>query len=780
MTEINIKLKSVQSSIGLQKNSIINLENDLIFANFNSVFRYSKNEEQIKHIYKISPSSNCSTMTKISESLIGFGTEDGHIGVIDLTTLNIFQKIQIFKNYTVISISSIQTSSSEIVLFAGGLGKIQMVKFNTKSGLETAACIDFGSNLIESISAFNFKGNQLVFVTCCDFAIHLYRVIKNGEFEYLNSLTGHSNKIKSLAIKSENDEIFIASCSMDNYIRVWKTIPSNSQLKSKNHFSFIEKFDIELESVLLGHTDSVNCVKWSGKFLVSCSSDCAILVWEEIDKTWVNTLRFGQMYGNKNRFLWVEVDQCLTEIYSTTVTGALFCWKLANEKDEKSIFVDPSNTKRWVPKTVLSGHSKRVTGISWSSSGSYLTSCSQDQTTRMYCENETNWTEIARAQIHGYDINTIINLKNKDEYPDFLICGGDEKVVRILEPLMHFPNLHNLYSKTTLHFSTKHEAELVALKHPLLFQINNESTQEVLGLMTKANQMTNFYMDPEEDNNENEEKKEQARGINYVNNYIEAIKNRENELSSIQKKQILSSPPEDFLSSMTLWPEVNKLYGHGYEISAMGCSSDGSVLVSTCKSQSKEHAALIFWDLKNYKMDYSQQFHSFTVLDIKFSGDLILTTGKDRNICLWKGSSELKYAPFFHQQAHEKIIYSLGVGYKESKNYFVSASRDRTVKLWEIVDQKSFVECCMFEFGAPVHSVDFVQSNLVCVGLETGELFLLSVKLDSKKLIKVDVSFDWMQHGKCVNKITRNPMNDRLFASCSDDGTVRVYELMTN
>ena len=37
----------------------------------------------------------------------------------------------------------------------------------------------------------------------------------------------------------------------------------------------------------------------------------------------------------------------------------------------------------------------------------------------------------------------------------------------------------------------------------------------------------------------------------------------------------LKIPSEDFLTTQTLWPETNKLYGHGYEISVIETSKDG-------------------------------------------------------------------------------------------------------------------------------------------------------------------------------------------------------------
>lgn len=45
----------------------------------------------------------------------------------------------------------------------------------------------------------------------------------------------------------------------------------------------------------------------------------------------------------------------------------------------------------------------------------------------------------------------------------------------------------------------------------------------------------------------------------------------------------------------TLWPEVQKLYGHGYEIYSLAARNDGVVLASSCKATSAEHASIILW-----------------------------------------------------------------------------------------------------------------------------------------------------------------------------------------
>ena len=48
----------------------------------------------------------------------------------------------------------------------------------------------------------------------------------------------------------------------------------------------------------------------------------------------------------------------------------------------------------------------------------------------------------------------------------------------------------------------------------------------------------------------------------------------------------------------TLWPEINKLYGHPYEVCALACSPNGEYLASNCKSLTKDCAFTIIWDTK--------------------------------------------------------------------------------------------------------------------------------------------------------------------------------------
>jgi elongator complex protein 2 len=52
-------------------------------------------------------------------------------------------------------------------------------------------------------------------------------------------------------------------------------------------------------------------------------------------------------------------------------------------------------------------------------------------------------------------------------------------------------------------------------------------------------------------------------------------------------------PPEESLFQNTLWPELQKLYGHGYEIFCLASDKKGKVIASACKAAKTEHAQVI-------------------------------------------------------------------------------------------------------------------------------------------------------------------------------------------
>lgn len=81
-------------------------------------------------------------------------------------------------------------------------------------------------------------------------------------------------------------------------------------------------------------------------------------------------------------------------------------------------------------------------------------------------------------------------------------------------------------------------------------------------------------------------------------NYAQAQpKNKEMyaEESYFSVVELTEPPTEETLIQNTLWPEVHKLYGHGYEVFSLAASPSGDVVASACKSSTQEHASILIW-----------------------------------------------------------------------------------------------------------------------------------------------------------------------------------------
>lgn len=95
-------------------------------------------------------------------------------------------------------------------------------------------------------------------------------------------------------------------------------------------------------------------------------------------------------------------------------------------------------------------------------------------------------------------------LKVKEQTLDLIVCGADEKVIRVLEPPACFANYLNSFTHANLHLffpSLAEEAKFIVSKPEdpvLLYESYSEGGAQVLGLMTKMQRVerekiTNYY-----------------------------------------------------------------------------------------------------------------------------------------------------------------------------------------------------------------------------------------------------------------------------------------------
>ncbi|KAJ2902400.1 elongator protein 2 [Zalerion maritima] len=549
------------------------------------------------------------------------------------------------------------------------------------------------------------------------------------------TLSGHEGWIRSLDISPEPrssstsasspPDLLLASASQDKYIRLWRihaghALPplstgaesafaggarSPANKAHRINSSGAGEYSVTFEALLLGHEDWIYSARWhtnksvsSNKLqLLSTSADNSLAIWEpDVDSgIWLSAARLGEISREKGATtatgstggfwtgLWSPDG---TAVVTLGRTGGWRMWRRS-----PSTGAGPQDWKQFV---AIGGHIKPVTGVTWEKNGRYLLSTSHDQTTRLHArwkgsegqEKDRGYHELARPQIHGYDLNCISTLS-----PTSFVSGADEKLMRVFKMPKGVADLLSRVSGISATTTTPRGSTIE--EHPE--DLPNAANMPVLGLSNKATDTDGTTSAP----------KDQPP------NNTEATEPSPSALSP-------SYPPhEDILSRHSLFPETEKLYGHGYEISCLSANSSGTLIASACKATSLEHAVIRLFETEKWtEVTPPLKMHGLTCTRVRFSSggreDRILSVGRDRAWGVFEKQSknkkavcgevegkaageapegaekeaeeekhryELKYS---NLKAHSRMINDCA--WAPSGNSFVTAGRDRTVKFWKL------------------------------------------------------------------------------------------------
>ncbi|KAL9625027.1 MAG: hypothetical protein Q9160_000756 [Pyrenula sp. 1 TL-2023] len=542
------------------------------------------------------------------------------------------------------------------------------------------------------------------------------------------SLSGHDGWIRSLALtraeQQEHDDLLLASASQDKYVRLWRLskgnlsrlstmgpseqigAPVESSLTSK--VQTVEasgvKYSVTFEALLLGHEDWVYGAAWSpgqGHLqLLTASADSSLTIWEPDPDSgiWINHIHLGEISGQKGSTsatgstggfwngLWSSDGGT---VFTLGKTGSWRIWQYDREQSY------------WVQFVGLSGHVESVTDICWERQGQYLLSTSSDQTTRLHGRWErgatSSWHELSRPQIHGYDLNCVACVR-----ADQFVSGADEKPLRVFNEPRAIANILKSLSRISL---SPHDIDALP----------NTASIPVLGLSNKA--VANVEEDgPLDADAPADDLKEEAT------------------VSAISSTLDHPKPPlEDDLARKTLWPEHEKLYGHGYEISSVTASNDHSVIATACKSSSIDHAVIRLFDCNDWhEIKPALSSHSLTVTRLQFSPDdqMLLSVGRDRQWAVFErveqGGTAYKLRAS-NPRGHSRMILDAAWVPSTQLRMFLTAGRDKSVKFW-VSEGESFVCKATISRDLPVTAVavnvDASDTFSLAIGEENGQLSL--------------------------------------------------------
>ncbi|XP_025786819.1 elongator complex protein 2 isoform X6 [Puma concolor] len=614
-----------------------------------------------------------------------------------------------------------------------------------------------------TVRVWSKNGSEVPILACGDddCKIHLF-VQQNDQFQKVLFLCGHEDWIRGVEWATFGRDLFLASCSQDCLIRIWRLYVKSTSLetqdddniKLKENTFTIEKegikiaFAVTLETVLAGHENWVNAVHWQPSFYK--------------DGLLQQPMRLLSASMDKTMILWAP-------------------------DEESGVWLEQ---REWTPEIVISGHFDGVQDLMWDPEGEFIITVGTDQTTRLFApwkrkdQSQVTWHEIARPQIHGYDLKCLAMISRFQ-----FVSGADEKVLRVFSAPQNF--VENFCA------ITGQSLNLVLCNQD--GDLPEGATVPALGLSNKAVFQGDLVSQPSD-----EEELLTSNGFEY-------------QPVAFQPSILTEPPTEGHLLQNTLWPEVQKLYGHGYEIFCVACSNSKTLLASACKAAKKEHAAIILWNTTSWKQVQNLVFHSLTVTQMAFSPNdrFLLAVSRDRTWSLWKRQDTVspELDPIFSLFAftnkitavHSRIIWSCD--WSPDSVYFFTGSRDKKVVVWGECDssddsvEHNIGPCSsVLDVGGAVTAVSVcpvlncAQRYVVAVGLECGKICLYTWK----KTDQVPEINDWthcvetsqsQSHTLAVKKLCWKNCNGKTeqngtegaewlhFASCGEDHTVKIHRV---
>ncbi|XP_033033841.1 elongator complex protein 2 isoform X2 [Trachypithecus francoisi] len=661
--------------------------------------------------------------------------------------------------YAVHAVYQRRTSDPALCTLIVSAAADSAVRLWSKKGSEVTCLqtLNFGNGFALAL-CLSFLPNTDVPILACgddDCRIHLFAQ-QNDQFQKVLSLCGHEDWIRGVEWAAFGRDLFLASCSQDCLIRIWKLYIKSTSLETQdadnirlkeNTFTIENEsvkitFAVTLETVLAGHENWVNAVHWQPVFykdgvlqqpmrLLSASMDKTMILWapDEESGVWLEQVRVGEVGGNTLGFYDCQFNEDGSMIIAHAFHGALHLWK--------------QNTV-----------------------------------------NPVTWHEIARPQIHGYDLKCLAMI-NRFQF----VSGADEKVLRVFSAPRNFvENFCAITGKSLNHVLCNQDSDLP-----------EGATVPALGLSNKAVFQGDIASQPSD-----EEELLTSTGFEY-------------QQVAFQPSILTEPPTEDHLLQNTLWPEVQKLYGHGYEIFCVTCNSSKTLLASACKAAKKEHAAIILWNTTSWKQVQNLVFHSLTVTQMAFSPNdkFLLAVSRDRTWSLWKKQDTIspEFEPVFSLFAftnkitsvHSRIIWSCD--WSPDSKYFFTGSRDKKVVVWgecnstdDCIEHNIGPCSSVLDVGGAVTAVSVCpalhpsQRYVVAVGLECGKICLYTWK----KTDQVPEINDWthcvetsqsQSHTLAIRKLCWKNCSGKTehkeaedaewlhFASCGEDHTVKIHRV---
>lgn len=565
-------------------------------------------------------------------------------------------------------------------------------------------------------------GDDLILVVATsDFCLHFLQISMKSDKEFSVTVRGrsltlggaHTAWITNIASSPiSNDKILLATSSLDRSIRIWKisingkndvTQPDflSEAIEARRTFGDTDKpLSVQGAGLFLAHESGVSLVRFlsssSPLRMLSAGLDRSVILWSTTSADAFDFTvhrQFTLSPSATNLGASVGEDHSMGFYWADSIGEE---WIIAGQNGGTLQAVSLDFQKQQV---IASGHTAFVSRLAWLPDlENILVSVSQDMTCRAWSVLPPSSSsaffirEVARAQIHGYALNSLAFTKttseNAGEQGVWMVSAADEKVIRVLRVPLQELNLR-----------------VKALE-------NVQETFESVagGIVTLP-----------------------ALGLTAASTDDQSSNSRQSTLI----KQTLPSELE--LATSTLWPEVAKLYGHGNEVVAVAtCQfSKYGIIASASRATRPEDARPRIWALLPAESagagfsakqlaicDTNGPTLTCTALhfappatdDDVVNSRFLLACSRDRGWYVWhvefafasnssnsNSLTELLFASTrlvtSNRSAHARSLHDCAW---HTPQTFITCSRDRSIRFWKITKNGNQMQVtCAQEWMAP-------------------------------------------------------------------------------
>ncbi|XP_041040669.1 elongator complex protein 2 isoform X2 [Carcharodon carcharias] len=639
------------------------------------------------------------------------------------------------------------------------------VKIWTKQGFvgECIQTLSFGNGFMMDVALARLPGSNAVILACGgdDGKVYLF-VREDEQFQKIQILMGHEDWVRGVEWALCDGNLLLASCSQDCLIRIWR-IFTRTQFTSRHCNEGIIKLK-----------EDFFCVQGDKGAVTYAVTLETVLAGHE---NWVYGLHWQPPFHKNGR-----LEQPLS-LLSASMDKTMILWVSDEESD---VWLEQVRVGE------VGGNTLGFYGCQFSPDGSMILAHAFHGALHLWSQKKAQkvtWHEIARPQIHGFDMQCLAIIGRFQ-----FVSGADEKVLRVFTATKNF--VENFSSITC-----------IPLEDLLSKSVNEEipegASVPALGLSNKAVFKGDIAA--------NASKMDQsAMPLSAADQYPQTY---------FQPINLTEPPSEDHLLQNTLWAEVQKLYGHGYEVFCVACNNSSTVVASACKASKVEHAAIILWSICKWKQLLALPFHSLTITQLAFSPDdqFLLAVSRDRTWSLWKQREMARSDsdPFFslfaftdkNTSVHSRVIWSCD--WTSNSRYFVTGSRDKKLVVWGDMTSAGKTEGCqgivkpcssVLDVGDAATAVSFSPitsldgSYILAVGLDCGNILLYkwkpnentSASADWMKCLKLDKSqchtltvkrLRWRQSVGRAGYNDEGDSNWLQLASCSTDHGISIFNV---